>query len=300
MFRAKQYIKNKCNTDSEIHSLSLEELKSLQIHLFKMYKDIEKICIRHKLNLTLAAGNVIGAIRHGGWIPWDDDLDIAMPREDYDKFIDTYSFELPDNYVVYAINNDNGPINRFCKIIDKNSIFSTYTDIGPKHIEGIFIDIFPYDNIPSIKLVHKIKKIIAYGLMFVQNSVNQYCYPKEGYKNALTSSTYGKRVFQIRQCVGRVCKIIKLSDWYRILDKLIRNKHLSEFVYCGVSTSTGWVPIAKSTLFPARRFTFPNGESAFIPNEPEKFLDHVYGDWKTIPNDEDKWHHYVKDFKLPE
>ena len=299
MFRVQQYIKATCNQDNKGVQLSPQNLERLQNHLFSMYKDIEKICIQHNLNIILAAGNVLGAIRHGGWIPWDDDLDIYMPREDYDKFIKIYAYELPDKYIVYSLNNDNGPITRFAKVIDMNTIFIPLVDISPKHIEGVFIDIFPYDNVPTNRILHKFKKMIGYGLMFIQNSVNQHDNITDDYKKVLCATPQGRRAYYLRNSIGYLFSIISLTKWYKLFDRLIRNNTSSDYLYCGVSTSTAWHPIPKSYLFPGKKFIFPNGETAFIPREPEKYLTYAYGEWRIIPNDKNKWHHYVKDFNLP-
>lgn len=300
MLRAQQKIKSACNQNSIGISLSKRDMGRLQSHLLNMYKDIEKVCIKYNLNMSLAFGNVLGVVRHGGWIPWDDDLDICMPREDYDKFLKVYASELPDNYITYALDNENGPIIRFGKVIDKNTVFSTSVDIYPPHVEGVFVDVFPYDSMTSKKFIHKFKKILAYGVMFIQNSVNQKKNASTDYKKTLNSTSAGKRIYYLRQLIGCLFNFISLEEWYRLLDRIIRNNKKSEYLYCGVSTKTGWTPMPRSYIFPAKKFRFKDGEEVFIPRDAEKYLTQVYGDWKVIPNDEDKWHHYIKDFKLPE
>lgn len=297
MFRIQEYIKRSCNDN--IKQLSPHELEKLQNHLFSMYKDIESICKRHKLNMVMCGGNALGAARHNGWIPWDDDLDIAMPRKDYDLFLNEYFKELPDKYVVYSLFNSKGPIVRFSKVIDTTTKFSSIADCSPKHIEGVFIDIFPYDNVANSKYIHKIKQIIAFGLMFIQNSVNQKVNGTDEYKSILCSTSEGKKAYQLRQFIGSIFNFLPLNKWYRLLDKVIQNNNNSEFIYCGVNSSTAWRPMPRHYMFPGKLFTYPNGETAIIPNEPENYLSHIFGDWKKIPEDKDKWHHYVKDFKLP-
>lgn len=82
-----------------------EERSRLQEHLRKMYLEIEKVCDRHSLRMCTGYGTVLGAIRHKGFIPWDDDMDLLMPREDYDKLINLYADELPDNLKIFAQKN---------------------------------------------------------------------------------------------------------------------------------------------------------------------------------------------------
>lgn len=299
MFRAQKHITSTANSNSNVRLLSRQELGQLQAHLWRMYKDIEAICIRHNLQMCLAAGNVLGAVRHNGWIPWDDDLDVCMPREDYDKFMNIYSKELPDKYIAYSVENENGPIIRFGKIIDRETEFSQLIDLYPAHKEGVFIDVFPYDNVPRSKFEHKLRQMLAYGIMMIQNSVNQRKNATKEYASVLCSSHGGKNVYRIREMLGFLFGVVSLKTWFKLHDRLIRNCEKTGLLYCGASTTTGWIPIPESYLFPAKKVTLANGEDCLLPGEPEKYLDHVYGNWRTIPDDTDKWHHYVKEFKLP-
>ena len=79
-----------CRKSSDVHELTSDELKRLQSHLLKMYKELESLCVKHNLTVMLAYGSVLGAVRHGGFIPWDDDLDVFMPRKDYELLINRY------------------------------------------------------------------------------------------------------------------------------------------------------------------------------------------------------------------
>ena len=94
-----------CHQSEELYVLTEDERHKLQAHLRKMYKEVERVCDRHGLTIMLADGSLLGAVRHSGFIPWDDDIDLNMPRKDYEEFINNYASELPSNYVVYAPNS---------------------------------------------------------------------------------------------------------------------------------------------------------------------------------------------------
>ena len=116
-----------------------EERTRLQQHLLEMYKEIEAVCVKHDLTVMLAYGSVLGAIRHGGFIPWDDDMDLFMPRRDYELLINDYADDLPEHLKVYAPNCKNGTYGRFAKVIDTKTKFipAGVEDTGsPK--QGIF------------------------------------------------------------------------------------------------------------------------------------------------------------------
>lgn len=113
MLSTKDLYMKACMQSKELHAMTDEERSRLQEHLRKMYLEIEKVCDRHNLRMCTGYGTVLGAIRHKGFIPWDDDMDLLMPREDYDKLINLYADELPENLKIYAPNSKNGPITRF-------------------------------------------------------------------------------------------------------------------------------------------------------------------------------------------
>ena len=148
-----------CHQSDELHELTEEERIRLQTHLRKMYKDVEAVCLRHGLTVMLADGSVLGAIRHGGFIPWDDDIDLNMPRRDYEEFINTYASELPDHYKVFAPNSVNGPISNFAKVVDLNTEIIGPGEENSSVCHGISLDIFPLEGIaPNRKLYNKYKK----------------------------------------------------------------------------------------------------------------------------------------------
>lgn len=297
MFRVQEILKRACHSSNKLTKLTSEDLKKLQEHLFGMYKDLEAVCVRHGLQISLAYGNVLGAIRHGGWIPWDDDLDVVMPREDYELLASKYIDELPPKYAFYANGSKKGPITRFPKIVDTSTIFESVLDLAPKHHEGVFIDIFILDNVPTNKLKHRIKNIVAKGLMFIANCVNQKENLTEDYKLLIMSSKEGRKAFRFRSVIGNLFGFIPLNKWFLWIDKIIQNDHKSGKLYCG-QDSVNWLPIDEDIIFPAKQFVFPNGQTALIPNLSEEFLTIAYGNWHEIPQDNEKWQHFVKQFKV--
>lgn len=299
MFRIQEILKKTCNNREDVVKLHQEQLSQLQNHLLEMYKDLEQVCKNHNLQICLAYGNVIGAIRHNGWIPWDDDLDVVMPRKDYNELVTKYFNELPEKYILYSCETQAGPIARFPKLIDTTTVYQSILDLAPKHHEGVFIDIFILDNVSNFNIVHKAKNIITLGLMFIANSVNQTQNLTDIYKELLCSSPKGKKAFKLRQIIGKLFGFIPLRTWYKWINTIIQKNQKSEFIFCGEDSGIGWKPLPFSMIFPAREYILSNGTKVNIPRDYISFLNETYNDWKTIPNDDDKWQHYVNSFKIP-
>ena len=140
MFSTKDLYMKACMRSTKLHAMTDSEKSRLQAHLRKMYLEIEKVCNRHNLRMCTGYGTVLGAIRHQGFIPWDDDMDILMPREDYNKLISLYADELPDNLKVFAPNSKRKAIYRFAKVVDTNTRLLFPGADANDIANGVFID----------------------------------------------------------------------------------------------------------------------------------------------------------------
>ncbi|MBQ7258140.1 MAG: LicD family protein [Abditibacteriota bacterium] len=149
-------------------ALTVKEIqeKNLQILIF-----IDKVCRDNNLRYTLASGTMLGAVREGGFIPWDDDADIRMPRPDYDKLLDYfYNNEIP--FCVHNIDTDRYSPIYWTRICDKETIFERFNE---KFDYGCFVDLFPVDGIGNDIYYYKSKekKIDYYKrLMFFNRFLN--------------------------------------------------------------------------------------------------------------------------------
>lgn len=127
------------------------ELRRLQLTQLEILKLFDRICKQYNLNYSLYAGSLLGAVRHQGFIPWDDDLDVCMPREDYEKFLAVWDKAKPEGYLLQ--NKENVPefSQSFSKIRKDHTTFLQYEWEAGKYHTGIFFDIFPIDRLPNGK-----------------------------------------------------------------------------------------------------------------------------------------------------
>ncbi|PWF99470.1 LicD family protein [Levilactobacillus bambusae] len=116
------------------------ELKSLATFI--------ELCEAHQLTYTLLGGSLLGAIRHKGFIPWDDDLDVGMPRESYNQFIELAKTELPADYFLQTETSDQNYAWGYMKLLDRKTYIVERNNVNNAR-KGVFIDIFPLDRIPN-------------------------------------------------------------------------------------------------------------------------------------------------------
>lgn len=135
-------------------------LRRQQERMLELLCEIDRICKKHGIRYWLSSGTLIGAVRHGGFIPWDDDLDIEMMREDYDRLMDILPTELPSTMALQNHRTDHTYFFFYAKVRDRRSLLSEGNNYDRMWKEqGIYIDIFPLEYQPIS--IHKISEKTA-------------------------------------------------------------------------------------------------------------------------------------------
>lgn len=153
---------------------TLASLRKIQLMELDIFKEIVRICNENYLTYFISGGTYLGAVRHKGFIPWDDDMDIAMPRRDYKKFIEIAPAELKDDlylvhYSVCKTNLQHVQIcNRTMHMHETNSLIEKTVDV--------FVDIFPLDGLPNGRMRQQIHKarLLYYRMMYVFSVFDEY------------------------------------------------------------------------------------------------------------------------------
>lgn len=126
--------------------LSIDDIREIELQILNY---IDEVCKDNKLRYYLLGGTLLGAIRHGGFIPWDDDIDIIMPRNDYDTLLSIIN-ETNNKYKVLAYKYKKEYYYPFAKIVDSSTMVVESNTIATNNM-GVWVDIFPIDNLPNDK-----------------------------------------------------------------------------------------------------------------------------------------------------
>lgn len=142
-------------------------MNKIQTVILEIFKCVHSICEEEGLRYFAIGGTCIGAVRHNGFIPWDDDIDIAMPIEDYLQFVEICGEKLPECYELYTFEDHPTYGNIFMKVCDKRTTFIEEKEFGkPETYKGIWLDIMPLSGMPSEECIRRrfIRKAFFYDL----------------------------------------------------------------------------------------------------------------------------------------
>lgn len=265
-------------------------LLKLQNHLYGMLIAFDKMCKEHDLVYYLAYGTLLGAVRHQGFIPWDDDVDVVMPREDYDKLLTIYEDVLPSNFVLHYYKNTPNHFLSFAKICDKNTTVVEKANYANDYrIEGIYIDIFPLDGMGDNykKAYNRAQRTLIYKTI-IDSSTEVF----ERKKRALWK--------QIIINWGRLFDSKKVQEK---LDRFLRKKPYAKSKYISMASgSHSTRRVVKKEIFGTpQKIKF--GDYYFnAPEQAEEYLRIEYGDFMKLPPEEKRVGHssiVYADLELP-
>lgn len=239
-------------------------LRKAQHRMLEIYREVDKICRKHQIPYWINGGTLLGAVRHKGFIPWDDDFDIEILRKDYKRLISVLEQELPSNLVVQAREKDRSYPYYFAKVYDLNSEAVESNElIARQRYRGIFIDIFPIE--PAFP---KVRNLIS--KYFVKA---HFAILKGGIK-----ATIAYPFFYILKLVIAV---------YRLMAKCLKAKH-----YMYVFGQKSKQVYTYDMIFPLSSTDF-EGESLPCPTDCNSYLIANFGkSYMTPPPPEKRQVHY--------
>lgn len=269
-----------------LDSKEFEKVRKIQLEILL---EFDRVCKKNNIHYNIYFGTLLGAIRHQGFIPWDDDIDVVMTRDNYNKFIKLHIDDINSDYFVQNYDTDSNFFRPFTRIRKNNTRYVQrhYKNLDIHH--GIFIDIFPFDYVSN----HQNKEKLRYYYLHLLRRLNVI-------KN-----------FGIEEDSNLIKKSIKY-----LIDKIIPqkwlNNHITKIITYKNNTgylnhlTDGTIPfnnkykkhlVSEEDFLNSRMCKFEGYEFP-IPKEFDRILTNIYGDYMELPPEKDRVpHHQVIEIK---
>lgn len=264
-------------------------LRDLQLVELDMLKEFVKICQELNLRYFLAGGTLLGCIRHGGFIPWDDDLDVMMPREDYEIFLEKGQALMKEKFFLQSYKTDSEWARGFAKIRNSDTTFieNSVQNLNINH--GVYIDIFPLDGCKSKskilnlknKIMLEVHRIYFAQMFCIKNPERTKIKVMHFINTILKKTIYRKKTYE---------------DLLQKEKKILTKYSYDESKYACIFVDPAVKPL--SNIFP--RSYFDKGIvkkfediDVIVPKDYDSFLKQQYGDYMQLPpEDKRQPHHY--------
>ncbi len=263
--------------------LTMQQTQEISLEILHT---VAGICEDLGLRYALIYGTLIGAVRHKDYIPWDDDVDIMMPRPDYDKLLAYLAEHIGEYPHLQVFNRDTCPAYPYMITRISDDRYEIIMENEKPYGMGVFIDIYPYDGLGSTK-----EEALKFGLK--GDRLSSLCYQASRDHFAMETTTSAVRKL-LKFPVYLAAKLIGKDFFQKKLSKLARVKDYdtSEYVGCVI-----WLSWGEKDIFPRAWFDetilMPFGKYEFrVPKCYDQVLRHEYGDYMQLPPEKDRIGHH--------
>lgn len=254
-----------------IIAMTQDEIRIVQLQVFEIFKAFDAYCKEHNLRYYMLGGSMLGAVRHKGFIPWDDDMDVGMPREDYEMLLKERADCLStDEYTLLCGKWDERFTFDFAKIMKK-------IPVGEKQLD-VFLDIFPLDGCPA-EDPQKIKKYYQ-KFDFIRMMKNTHVME-------LKNKNFPKKIVVV---IGR---LIPVKTYRKMMDRFLKKNGFYESI-SGGNFSGHWEDreIMDRNIYGEPQLIEFEGGLYYGVEHPHEYLTQLYGDYMTMPPLEEQLSHF--------
>ena len=263
--------------------MELSDLRKLQLLEVNLLQKFQQICDENQITYFFVGGGLIGALRHGGFIPWDDDIDIVLPRNDYDKFIEICKKGVGGGYGI--VSDWNFVFSRFVdfdSVIERPSAFEALN-------ENVWIDLFPIDGMPNNKLLRwlHMRHALFLRYLLILTDVSHLA----GKKKRPFYETLVLKLCNVMPVFGALNK----GKICRMLEKCMRKYKYYESEFCCNLIGR----YRSREIQPRSRWGNPvtlffEGVEVKVPENYHDFQTHIYGDYMKLPPQNERLAHEAK------
>lgn len=289
--------KNLKNGSDSLIELDDEKLAQLKKCILGIAADVIEVCEENNVSYHLTGGSALGAVRHHGFIPWDDDMDFDIERKDVRKFLKAFSRKYGKKYWIHTDSSAEDVCIPYIQIRKKGTVCRGVLDAVRSEC-GVYVDMAIIENTYDNKIRRTIHGIGSLGLGFAVSC--RRFYRDRKYLLSLTDDPETLKVFRTKIFFGRLVSFMSLRKWTKLYTRW--NSKCKD-----TSTRLVTVPTGRNHFFREMYKRKDFCESVFmefegynwrIPKNYDKYLRHMYGDYMTIPKENSREKHVLLEFEL--
>lgn len=263
----------------------LATLREHQAALYGLLREFDRVCKALNIRYSLFAGTLLGAVRHGGFIPWDDDVDLGIPRADYERMLKEVAALLPENLELRTYDDETDHHYYFARIVDKRYQIRRMGSLEER-MENVWVDLFPLDGMPNSWLPRQWHK---FRLLMTRLKFHLSTFEKVNIKRP------GRAL--IERIIIRIAMITRVGKWFNTrkqLDKMDRllkkyppekSDYLVNFMG---QTSYKFNEMFKKEIYGQGKLYGFDGFELLGPERYDDYLKSLYGDYMTPPKEGDR------------
>ena len=276
-----------------------ELLAQLQSVLLDMLEDIVKVCDANNITYYMAYGSFLGAVRHKGFIPWDDDLDICVLRKDYEKFRTAFCREHGADYWFHDPELTNGHALGFSRIRKKGTVLKCQDDFYNDEA-GVFVDVFVLENVPDNFMLRKLHGLgsMTLGLCY---SCRRFAFFEQPFLKMAENDEEITKLFKSKIALGKVLSFATVDSWTRLWvrwNKLCANDESKYVSVPAASRHYFGELVPRDWIIPVQKARFGDIVVS-LPGKADTMLKRLYGDYLTLPPIDKRDVHNVFRISLP-
>lgn len=262
-------------------------IREIQLCELEILKEVKRVCEKYNFTFYLGSGTLLGAVRHKGFIPWDDDIDIEMPYPDYARFLKVAQDELGENYYVQCSETEEQLGRLYTKIRKNNTVLLLADEVQNSGHHGVWIDIFPLIHINNTT-EYRVKRILVSIYSYLTMGNDNYAIARRITREKKTTiSVYLRDLIRLLPLAIRL-RIAKL------LKGIIFRSHGSEISYIWGNLSS---PMPES-IYGAGKDVLFEGVLFRAPVDCDAYLKSTYGNYMQFPPENERGGHWPKIIQL--
>lgn len=264
---------------------SQQHLNDTQRYILHVLQEVVRVLDELNIPYYMQGGTMLGAIRHGGFIPWDDDVDLGIPRGDYDRLLKEVSARLPENLELRTYDDETDHHYYFARIVDKRYQIRRMGSLEER-LENIWVDLFPLDGMPNGAVARQWHK---FRLLMTRLKFHLSCFEKVNIKRP------GRPL--VERIIIKIAMITRVGKWFNTrkqldkMDRLLKKYPVEKSDY--LVNFTGQTSYKFNEMF--KKEVYGHGKlyqfesfSLMGPEQYDVYLKSLYGDYMTPPRVEDR------------